>query len=277
MINFSFILLFLLNIISILSEKPPKNPKSLTKRRILSEYRDIIKDNLTLQTPFNTTSLDDCEIRLSPIENNFLEWHFSFTGMKSSNFEGGVYHGRILLPPDYPRKAPSICIYTPNGRWEVGKDICLSASSYHQETWDLNWNLRTLVLGLRGHMITQPREIGGITTTPERQRILATLSQSYYCKQCDTLHAELLNHLPMSRKIAKTNTNIHKTKKKSTLPTTASTAPTNTNSIHKRHITSKPPKINNNVFSFVLSKRILLICLTPLLFFLIQQYMHINV
>ena len=29
---------------------------------------------------------------------------------------------------DYPRSAPSICVMTPNGRWEPNKNICLSAT-----------------------------------------------------------------------------------------------------------------------------------------------------
>ncbi len=107
-------------------KKTPSSTKQLTRRRIISEFRDINKDNLTFSTPFNTSSVDECDIRLSPIENNFLQWHFSFRGVPGSSFADGCYHGRIMLDKDYPRKAPSICVLTPNGRWEVGKDICLS-------------------------------------------------------------------------------------------------------------------------------------------------------
>ena len=41
-------------------------------------------------------------------------------------YEGGLYHGLVRLDHEYPAKAPSICLLTPNGRWEVGKAICLS-------------------------------------------------------------------------------------------------------------------------------------------------------
>lgn len=58
--------------------------------------------------------------------DNLLEWHFSFLGIEDSQFERGVYHGKIRLHPDYPRKAPSISILTPSGRWSIGTDICLS-------------------------------------------------------------------------------------------------------------------------------------------------------
>ena len=104
------------------------------------------------------------------MKNNFFCWHFSMTGVEGSHFEGGIYHGRIYLHPEYPRKAPTICMHTPNGRWEVNKEICLSASAHHPELWDPKWNLRTLVLSLRSFMVTHPREIGGIHTRPETQK-----------------------------------------------------------------------------------------------------------
>lgn len=79
-----------------------------------------------MESPFNITSANECGVRLSPVGKNFLHWHFSFTGVANSSFAEGCYHGQIVLPKEYPRKAPSICVITPNGRWEIGKDICLS-------------------------------------------------------------------------------------------------------------------------------------------------------
>eukprot|EP01036_Dinobryon_divergens_P045676 gene45676-61064_t len=66
-----------------------------------------------MDNPFNT-SMDECGIRLLPVKSSLLEWHFSFTGVNGSAFEDGIYHGRIFLHPEYPRKAPSISIMTPN-------------------------------------------------------------------------------------------------------------------------------------------------------------------
>ena len=130
-INWSVSLLILLLSQFCFSEKPTSSSsklssKSLTKTRILSEWRDIIRDKLSLKHRFNQSSIDECEVRLSPIENDFLQWHFSFNGVADSTFADGCYHGKIILSPEYPRKAPAICVMTPNGRWEVGKEICLS-------------------------------------------------------------------------------------------------------------------------------------------------------
>ena len=163
----------------------------LTRKRILSELRELAAQELLLDVPFNETK-EECGVRLSPMSSNLLEWHFSFTGVQDSSFAGGIYHGRIRLHPEYPRKAPSISMLTPTGRWEVGKEICLSASAYHQETWDTSWNLRTLVLSLRNFILTQPREIGGILTTGDHQRGLAAASRAWVCPGCRIRHADLL-------------------------------------------------------------------------------------
>ena len=163
----------------------------LGRRRILSELREIRKEGLSFDVPFNSSSPLECGIRLGP-HHNLLEWHFSFTGIADTPYAHGIYHGRIRLPSNYPRSAPSICMITPNGRWEVGKDICLSATAHHQETWTPQWNLRTLIMALRGHIITQPREIGSIVTTAERQMDLAKLSQKFICPLCGLQHEKLL-------------------------------------------------------------------------------------
>ena len=38
---------------------------------------------------------------------------------------------------------------TPSGRFEVNKKICLSISSFHPETWQPSWGIRTALLRQR--------------------------------------------------------------------------------------------------------------------------------
>ena len=45
-------------------------------------------------------------------QDNLFEWHFTIRGPEGTEFDGGVYHGRIVLPPDYPMKPPSIYFLT---------------------------------------------------------------------------------------------------------------------------------------------------------------------
>lgn len=49
------------------------------------------------------------------LQDNLFEWHFSVRGPPDSEFDGGVYHGRIVLPPEYPMKPPSIILLTVSG------------------------------------------------------------------------------------------------------------------------------------------------------------------
>lgn len=47
-------------------------------------------------------------------------------------------------------------------------------------------------MALRGHILTQPREIGGILTSAEHQQKLAILSRSWSCPHCGVQHAHLV-------------------------------------------------------------------------------------
>ena len=47
------------------------------------------------------------------------EWHCTIRGPTGTEFEGGLYHFRILLPSEYPFRPPSILMLTPNGRFEL--------------------------------------------------------------------------------------------------------------------------------------------------------------
>lgn len=120
-----------------------------------------------------------------PLEDNLFEWHFTVRGPPDSDFDGGVYHGRIVLPPEYPMKPPSIILLTANGRFEVGKKICLSISGHHPETWQPSWSIRTALLAIIGFMPTKGEgAIGSLDYTPEERRALAKKSQDFCCEAC---------------------------------------------------------------------------------------------
>ncbi|KAI5635884.1 ubiquitin-conjugating enzyme domain-containing protein [Phthorimaea operculella] len=127
-----------------------------------------------------------------PLEDNLFEWHFTVQGPKGTEFEGGIYHGRILLPKEYPMHPPHIILLTPNGRFEVNKKICLSISGYHPETWQPSWSIRTALLALIAFMPT-PAEgtIGSLDYNPAERKILAKKSRSWVCPQCGEISALL--------------------------------------------------------------------------------------
>ncbi|CAN8018271.1 unnamed protein product [Ixodes persulcatus] len=120
-----------------------------------------------------------------PLEDNLFEWHFTVRGPPESDFEGGVYHGRVILPPDYPMKPPSIILLTPNGRFEINKKICLSISGHHPESWQPSWSLRTALLAIIGFMPTHGSgAIGSLDYSTEERKQLAKKSQAWSCPSC---------------------------------------------------------------------------------------------
>jgi len=120
-----------------------------------------------------------------PLSDNLFEWHFTVRGPSDTEFDGGVYHGRIILPPEYPMKPPNIIILTPNGRFETGKKICLSISGYHPETWQPSWSIRTALLAIIGFMPTPGQgTIGSLDYPPEERKKLAKKSTSFACDEC---------------------------------------------------------------------------------------------
>jgi ubiquitin-protein ligase len=80
-------------------------------------------------------------IQAHPVPSNLLEWHFVLEGAKGTDFEGGWYHGKLVFPPNYPFKPPSISIFTPNGRFAVNTKLCLSITDYHPESWNPMWSV----------------------------------------------------------------------------------------------------------------------------------------
>jgi len=121
----------------------------------------------------------------APLEDDLFVWHFTLRGPPKTEFEGGVYHGMILLPPDYPFKPPNIVFNTPNGRFSVGTKICLSISAYHPEHWQPAWGIRLILEALISFFPT-PSEgaIGGLDWKPEERKRLAKESVKWSCPQC---------------------------------------------------------------------------------------------
>lgn len=147
------------------------NIKSPAVKRLMREARELAEATE--------------EYSAYPLEDNLFEWHFTVQGPPSSDFEGGIYHGRILLPPEYPMKPPNIILLTPNGRFEINKKICLSISGYHPETWQPSWSIRTALLALIAFMPTPGNgTIGSLDYSTEERQKLAKKSLNWKCDAC---------------------------------------------------------------------------------------------
>ncbi|KAK6930264.1 Ubiquitin-conjugating enzyme E2 [Dillenia turbinata] len=113
-----------------------------------------------------------------PLEENIFEWQFAIRGPSDSEFEGGIYHGRIQLPADYPFQPPSFMLLTPNGRFETQTKICLSISNHHPEHWQPSWSVRTALVALIAFMPTNPNgALGSLDYKKEERHALAIKSR----------------------------------------------------------------------------------------------------
>jgi ubiquitin-conjugating enzyme E2 J1 len=140
----------------------------------------------------------------APLENDMFEWHFTIRGAEGTDFEGGIYHGRILLPAEYPYKPPHIVFLTPSGRFETNTKVCLSFSAFHPELWQPAWGIRLILEALISFLPTPgDGAIGALDYKPEERRRLAKQSQSFSCPTCGPV-AKLLRKLdPDGKKSAK--------------------------------------------------------------------------
>ncbi|KAL6230876.1 ubiquitin-conjugating enzyme/RWD-like protein [Aspergillus navahoensis] len=128
-------------------------------------------------------------------DSNLYDWHFTLAGPPPpSPYAGGIYHGRIVLPPTYPLRPPSFRFLTPSGRFEVNREICLSISGHHEETWQPAWGIRTALLAIRSFMEGDAKgQVGGLEgVSDEVRRQWARTSRSWRCEVCGKTNEELL-------------------------------------------------------------------------------------
>ncbi|KAL4447621.1 hypothetical protein ABPG75_004840 [Micractinium tetrahymenae] len=142
------------------------NQRHPAVKRIVQELKELQRE-------------DDPNILAEAIEDNIFEWHFVIRGAWDSEFEGGIYHGRILMPPEYPFKPPAFVMLTPSGRFETGVKICLSISSHHPESWQPSWSVRSALVALIAFMQTPGNgALGSLDHPAEARRQMAKESRT---------------------------------------------------------------------------------------------------
>ncbi|TFL06887.1 ubiquitin-conjugating enzyme/RWD-like protein [Pterulicium gracile] len=138
------------------------NKNNAAIKRIMQEAKELANDPCTDYTA-------------APLEDDIFEWHCTIRGPQDTEFEGGLYHFRIVLPSEYPFRPPSILMLTPNGRFEL--------------------NTKVPIIGLQGFFPLKGQAAVGVgsieTHTNERKR-LAQSSRSWVCPCCEVPNLELL-------------------------------------------------------------------------------------
>jgi ubiquitin-conjugating enzyme E2 J2 len=123
-------------------------------------------------------------IRARPSERDIFRFHFVLEGPPKTEYASGFYHGLLLFPPEYPLAPPEIRMLTPSGRFEVNTALCMSMSSFHKETWNPVWGVKTILLGVLSFMTGTERTAGSMEASTEQRRAYARQSLDYNCSSC---------------------------------------------------------------------------------------------
>ena len=79
-------------------------------------------------------------------------WYFVIYNLKDTEFDGGVYLGKVILPPKYPFKAPDFQFLSESGRFKTNVKICTSFTGFHNDLYSPSWNIATMCAGLVSFM-----------------------------------------------------------------------------------------------------------------------------
>jgi len=96
-------------------------------RRLNKELKALQKDPMTAP-----------KITVMPLETNLLEMHYVIeVGNEddSSPYKGGIYHGKLIFPKEYPLRPPSVIMLTPSGRFQPNRRLCLSMVRSYKSSW----------------------------------------------------------------------------------------------------------------------------------------------
>ena len=142
----------------------------------------------------------------NPIKDDMFCWHFTIRGPPDTEFEGGLYHGIIKLPMSYPNRPPSIMFLTPNGRFDVNMDVCLSMTQYHKEEWQAAWTIRSMLEAIIAFFPVKEEHnaIGALDSSVESRKHFAKLSVKYKCDICGPI-ADLLKPIQKTENNDKKN------------------------------------------------------------------------
>ncbi|KAH8117527.1 UBC-like protein [Phellopilus nigrolimitatus] len=150
------------------------NKNNSAVKRIMQEARELANDPST-------------EYSAAPLE----EWHCTMRGPPDTDFEGGLYHFRIILPAEYPFRPPSLIMLTPSGRFETNT----------KELWQPAWGVRTAIIALQGFFPLKGQAamgVGSMEAPASERRRLAKLSHAWTCPQCKVPNHESLPDVPQA-------------------------------------------------------------------------------
>lgn len=100
------------------------------------------------------------------------------------------------MPAEYPFKPPAFVMLSPSGRFETGVKICLSISSFHPESWQPSWSVRSALIALIAFMQTEAKgAVGSLEHPPEVRREIAAEARATPPKHPNPDRQALINEM----------------------------------------------------------------------------------
>jgi len=128
-----------------------------------------------------------------PLENDNFNWHFTIKGEKNSEFEGGIYHGNMNIPNNYPENKPVIQFFTPNGRFALNTSLCLYIDQ--NCNWKTEWTLINMLEALIKYMPIQESHTGSINESREKRLEYAKDSVQFKCDKCGLISEHIKGNI----------------------------------------------------------------------------------
>lgn len=130
-------------------------------------------------------------MRVALADGDASQVHFSVKGPEGTPFQGGIYHGKIILPPDFPFRAPHVQMLSESGRFETRTNICINGyTAWHEDSWTPAITLAAIIRAVQSlfsetseHGIGYNFEVNTDTVAKCRAESLA-----FVCPECHMDH-----------------------------------------------------------------------------------------
>ena len=141
----------------------------MNTKRINKEIKKYSQVNFTFENFIIKPKLNDTSI-----------WYFMIYNLQDTVYSDGIYIGKIILPKEYPFKAPDFVMLSDTGRFIINEKICTTFSSFHNETFSPSWTIETMCRALVSFMINpgESTDIGYLYSTSQQKKQIALESQT---------------------------------------------------------------------------------------------------
>lgn len=187
---------------NILQPKPIHNVASLTKQPSRNTILILKKDYQNLVG----NPIDGVAVR--PDDSNICIWYFLVNGPCGTPYARGLYIGVIIFPIEFPYKPPEIQMISPTGRFKSRESICLTLSSFHNESWNASWSAEKIIIALVSFMVSNEPTTGCYNADmfTELDKIaIANASKNWLYRKCSIFKAMFQNEYNICHKIHSSN------------------------------------------------------------------------